>query len=90
MILLLATLLLLLSCHIVAGPYLTDTIGQQNVALADSHKIKFNHGGTGPFTYKVLRNGQVIPESDKRVRLTGYDNSAKLSFAGQYLRYKCA
>ena len=65
-----------------AKPYLTESIRNQTVVLGDSHKIKFGHGGTGPFTYRIFRNRQLVPESDKRVRLSGYDNNVKLSFAG--------
>ncbi|XP_067930808.1 twitchin-like [Watersipora subatra] len=64
-----------------AAPYLTSSIGTQNVSLGDSHKIKLSLGGTGPFTYKVLRNGHAIPESDKRVRISGNDDTFKLSIA---------
>lgn len=69
---------------------MTESIRNQTVVLSDSHKIKFGHGGTGPFTYRIFRNRQVVPESDKRVRISGYDNNVKLSFAGTYRsnRYK--
>jgi len=66
-----------------AAPSIDDMIRTQSVALGDSHKIKFGLGGTGPFTYKVYRNGQLMTDSS-RFKLVDSDSSCKLVWSGEY------
>lgn len=64
-------------------PTLVSQVAPQSADLGDSHKVKFSFNGTGPFDFKVKRNGKEIPKADSRVKLVTFDEHGKLMFSGE-------
>ena len=67
---------------ITAKPTLTSQVAPQSAELGDHHKVKFSFDGTGPFTFKVKKNGKEVPANDVRVKLNTFDDHASLVFSG--------
>ena len=54
----------------------------QFAELGDHHKVKFSFNGTGPFKFRVKRDGKEIPTKDGRVKLNTFDDHGSLVFSG--------
>ncbi|XP_067934437.1 twitchin-like [Watersipora subatra] len=65
----------------VAKPTLTSQVPAQSAELGDHHKVKFSFSGTGPFSFKVKKDGKEIPANNARVKLNTFDDHANLVFA---------
>lgn len=70
--------------NILAKPTLVSQVPPQSAELGDHHKVKFSFNGTGPFNFKVKRNGKEMPAKDTRVKLNTFDDHANLVFSGRY------
>ena len=65
-----------------AKPTLTSQVPPQFAELGDHHKVKFSFNGTGPFKFRVKRDGKEIPTKDGRVKLNTFDDHGSLVFSG--------
>ena len=46
-------------------------------------KVKIPFDGTGPFDFKVKKNGREVPLSGDRIKFTPYDDYAILQIKGE-------
>ncbi|CAF0817484.1 unnamed protein product, partial [Didymodactylos carnosus] len=60
--------------HVKTPPKLDREPGDQKVKLGDTLKVKIPINGKGPYTFKVKKDDQTIPDSDKRVRVQEFDD----------------
>jgi hypothetical protein len=56
-----------------APPKLTREPEDQRIPLGDTLKVKIPISGKGPFTFKVKKDDQSLPNDD-RVRIQEYDD----------------
>lgn len=70
---------------LIAKPTLTSQVPPQFAELGDHHKVKFSFNGTGPFKFRVKKDGKEIPTKDSRVRLNTFDDHGSLVFPGRQL-----
>ncbi|ESO91797.1 hypothetical protein LOTGIDRAFT_121777 [Lottia gigantea] len=61
-----------------APPRVDKDIRDQQCEAGDQFKIKIPFNGTGPFNFKLFKNGKEVPESDK-VKLSPFDDFVTLS-----------
>jgi len=65
------------------APTLVSQVPPQSADLGEPHKVKFSFYGTGPFEFRVKRNGREIPSTEPRIKLNTFDDHAKLTFSGE-------
>lgn len=75
--------LIFMKFSFLAKPTLMSQVPPQSAELGDHHKVKFSFDGTGPFSFKVKRNGKEISPKDTRVKLNTFDDHANLVFSGK-------
>ena len=59
--------------YFVAPPQLERELREQAVDKGETLKLKIPYSGTGPFSFKLRKDGREIPDSNDRVKIIPFD-----------------
>jgi len=71
---------------ILAPPKVQREPDEQRVTLGDTLKVKIPISGKGPFTFKVKKDDQSLPDHD-RVRVQEFDDFIVVTIPGLYFSF---
>ena len=60
-------------------PKIEKEPGDQYVNLGESLKVKFSIIGKGPFTFKLKKDGELLPDSECKIKINELDGTVILT-----------
>ena len=71
-----------ISFNLTEPPEILSNIKPQSVDKGDTLKVKVPFSGTGPFDFKLKKNGREVPDSG-RVKITPFDDYVVMQIKGE-------